>query len=661
MVHKNILVVFFLFAHFVAFGQGKVLLVGGGAEENTDGSWSNEPYIWAVQKSENKKVAILAYGSETSSWMRNYFIEKCGAIAAKHFDLSKQTIINSNETYTELMEYDVFFIKGGDQYNYYSGWKNTKIQQAIEDKFTEGGVICGTSAGMAILSDVIFSAQNGTVYPDECLENANNSYIVLKNDFLDFFDNFIFDTHFVQRGRFARLMVFLLNYYENNGTKLTGFGVDDLTAMAIDENLQATVYGTGAVTIVGFNESTQAGIEQNIPYSDSFWVKQLIKGCSIDLNTMQTSGFNKETPLPVDEFTGNYTIMASGSNLLADNNAMLADFVNTSTENSNIIVITSGNESIANTYSEKLTELGATTVDIITIALENISNQDMTSKINNAGKALFVNCSASLLEAYITLGETGKALNSMVQKDGFVSAFVGDNARIAGKTVVNNYLTENAAFYGELTFSKGISLVDGAAFLPSTYQNSSLFENTSASLPYAMVTDSLFMGVWLSAGNYIKLYPENGKTYMKSNGEMPVIVMTLEGTETGFATQTARGFNSETPRQIAGFAAMKCSILKQNTAYLAGNSIVSAIPESTGKRGKIKVYPVPAFDILKVDTPVQMPYIFHLYSLDGKTVYTRNFWGSTQLNIGKIKGGHYLYRIINKEGLVLSGKLSICR
>ena len=104
------------------------------------------------------------------------------------FDIDNSTLANSQAIYDSLMNYDVFFIKGGNQWDYYNTWNDTKVEDAIHDKFNQGGVIMGTSAGMAILSEVIFTAENGTVYPDDALTDPYNWIdIALDDDFLGIF------------------------------------------------------------------------------------------------------------------------------------------------------------------------------------------------------------------------------------------------------------------------------------------------------------------------------------------------------------------------------------------------------------------------------------------------------------------------------------------
>src|SRR5690606_14385596 len=131
---------------------------------------------------------------------------------------------------------------------YYNNYKDTKTTQAVVDKFQEGGVIAGTSAGMAILSGVVFTAENGSVYPDEALQDFTDTGITLADDFLPLFPGYLFDSHFTERGRIGRLLPFMGNWYINRGKKITGIGVDDRTAICIDENKNGYVFGTGSVS-----------------------------------------------------------------------------------------------------------------------------------------------------------------------------------------------------------------------------------------------------------------------------------------------------------------------------------------------------------------------------------------------------------------------------
>jgi hypothetical protein len=69
---KYLFVLFFV--PLFSFSQGSLVLIGGGGESN-DG-WSDAPYSWALDQSQNRKVAVIYYSSSTS-WIPEYFMVRC--------------------------------------------------------------------------------------------------------------------------------------------------------------------------------------------------------------------------------------------------------------------------------------------------------------------------------------------------------------------------------------------------------------------------------------------------------------------------------------------------------------------------------------------------------------------------------------------------------
>jgi amino acid permease len=57
MQYFYVLVVFSLSSIF-SFGQGKLVVVGGGGE--SEGGWSDAPYTWGINEANNKRVAVIS-------------------------------------------------------------------------------------------------------------------------------------------------------------------------------------------------------------------------------------------------------------------------------------------------------------------------------------------------------------------------------------------------------------------------------------------------------------------------------------------------------------------------------------------------------------------------------------------------------------------------
>jgi cyanophycinase len=143
---------------------------------------------------------------------------------------------------------EALFIAGGDQWNYVNYWKNSATETAINYLLnTKGAPVGGTSAGLAILGSAYYSAETGSVTTAQALANPYNSLVTLgQNDFLaaTHLQNTITDSHYTQRDRQGRHITFMARLMKDFAyTTVKGIGVDEQTAVCIDQNGIGKVYG----------------------------------------------------------------------------------------------------------------------------------------------------------------------------------------------------------------------------------------------------------------------------------------------------------------------------------------------------------------------------------------------------------------------------------
>lgn len=150
---------------------------------------------------------------------------------------------------------DVLFIAGGDQYNYISLWKGTLLETTLKALSARNVPFGGTSAGMSVLGEVDYSAQNGTVTSADALSDPYNRRLTLDNGFLKtlpYLAGTITDPHLVTRDRMGRLVTFVARMIKDGLVTLDAaraIGVDEQTALVIDGGNASTgtVLGIGAV------------------------------------------------------------------------------------------------------------------------------------------------------------------------------------------------------------------------------------------------------------------------------------------------------------------------------------------------------------------------------------------------------------------------------
>lgn len=148
-----------------------------------------------------------------------------------------------------LQKAEAIFIAGGDQSNYINYWKGTPVQTALNDAIVRRVPIGGTSAGMDVLTQFIYSAQlSQGVNSSQALANPYSRYITLDKDFVTIANlgGSLGDAHFVTRDRMGRNLAFLCRIYNNGWATLgRGVAVDESTALLIDLTGSVSVVGTG--------------------------------------------------------------------------------------------------------------------------------------------------------------------------------------------------------------------------------------------------------------------------------------------------------------------------------------------------------------------------------------------------------------------------------
>jgi len=168
------------------------------------------------------------------------------------------------------------FFAGGDQWQYYSFWKNTPIQYAVQSLITKRVTVGGTSAGMAIMADFPFTAQFDTITSSEALMNPYNKKLTLGNSFLHSFlmENTVTDMHYVERDRMGRAFTFLArSVQDSQNIHRMLIACDQSSAFYIDQQ------GIGKVLV------------------DPSHVQQLYNQCYILIPTILPTICQPQTPL----------------------------------------------------------------------------------------------------------------------------------------------------------------------------------------------------------------------------------------------------------------------------------------------------------------------------------------------------------------------------
>lgn len=234
-------------------GGPGLLLAGGGTDIDPEFTWMHDTLSGGGRARFGNVVVLRASGdNDYDSYMlplgpfqsvRTIVIPPCGS---------------ANETRAAVKYVqgaDAVFFSGGDQANYVP-WKGSALIAAVRDVWRRGGIVGGTSAGLAIQGEYAYDS----VAADRLHPNDDNYEVRTSNAVPDPLEpeisfttalfawppltHVITDSHFARRDRFGRLVAFLARLESANhlptGT-LYGLGVDERSALAVDRNGVATL------------------------------------------------------------------------------------------------------------------------------------------------------------------------------------------------------------------------------------------------------------------------------------------------------------------------------------------------------------------------------------------------------------------------------------
>jgi cyanophycinase len=217
-----------------------LMLMGGGTDVDS-------AFQWMINKSGGGDFVVIR-ASGTDAY--NPYIYGLGALdSVETLIIKTRTAASNSFVVDKIRNAEALFIAGGDQADYVDFWKGTPVEDAIHALAARNVPIGGTSAGLAIMGEFLFAAQNGTVYSNEALSDPYNRYMSLDRDFLVLpnMDNIITDSHFVARDRMGRLVGFLARIVQDGWSpEAKGIGIDERTALVVEANGATTRHGSGS-------------------------------------------------------------------------------------------------------------------------------------------------------------------------------------------------------------------------------------------------------------------------------------------------------------------------------------------------------------------------------------------------------------------------------
>lgn len=172
---------------------------------------------------------------------------------------------------------ELVFFAGGDQSIYINWFKGSKLAAAVERVMNVKKIpVAGTSAGMALLAGIDYSARYGSpkdkdanVTAADVIGDPAGIFVDLDRNVITapFMSRVVTDTHFSERSRQGRLFGFMARAVYNrypgiDWRAVKGIAADEGTAVCYDSGGAAKVFGAGSAFFLSGNapiERVEAG------------------------------------------------------------------------------------------------------------------------------------------------------------------------------------------------------------------------------------------------------------------------------------------------------------------------------------------------------------------------------------------------------------------
>jgi cyanophycinase len=250
---------------------GALVAIGGAEDRSSKAAILRR--VLAMAPANNLRVGVLTTASsipeEVFESYRETF-DRLGASEVLNLDVRSREAASSSEFVEMVGRCGTIFISGGDQLRLTNILGASPLLQAIRDRRAEGAVVAGTSAGAAAMSATMI--YNGSS------ADALRKGAVKMSAGLAFVSGVVIDSHFLERGRFTRLM-------EVGATnpEYLGIGIGEDAGVIVHDGSWLEAIGSGHVIVVdssNLRSSNVAEVSDGEPVAVVHVVMHaLINGC----------------------------------------------------------------------------------------------------------------------------------------------------------------------------------------------------------------------------------------------------------------------------------------------------------------------------------------------------------------------------------------------
>jgi cyanophycinase len=253
-----ILIMFMSLAHAQ---KGKLFIIGGGERSSAliadlvkTSELRSTDYIVILPMATSVPEESIAYISgQISEFSNNKIVS---------FNFTKEQANNNTNWIDSVKNARLIYVTGGDQNKFMEIVRDSKLYEAMHQAYRDGATISGTSAGAAIMSEVMITGSQKQDSKSDSFREIKADYVEVSSG-MGFLKNVIIDQHFIMRSRYNRLLSVLYDHSDK-----TVVGIDEGTALVVSKN-KARVSGDSQVFVVNNPKNKKITSNGNVSFQQA--------------------------------------------------------------------------------------------------------------------------------------------------------------------------------------------------------------------------------------------------------------------------------------------------------------------------------------------------------------------------------------------------------
>lgn len=247
-----LIILFLIVSNSLAQNKGHLVIIGGVHTTET-----SKKFVELAGGNNAKIIIIPNAGSNPikNSELHKKEFEELGA-KADYLLFTRETA-DADSNIKKMNWANAVYFLGGDQSDLTRDMLGTKLLQKVYDIYNNGGVVGGSSAGAAVMSEVMITG-------NELLnKDSTSAFISIQKGNIEtakgfgFIKNAIIDQHFLKRKRHNRLISLMCEY-----PYLLGIAIDESTAIVVYPDDTFQVIGDNQVVV--YDPTTSKNVKTDV-------------------------------------------------------------------------------------------------------------------------------------------------------------------------------------------------------------------------------------------------------------------------------------------------------------------------------------------------------------------------------------------------------------